>query len=136
EPIHLVRVRPTRRPRRIVTVCDVSQSMQAQAVAYLHLMRAFVRLGAGEAFAFATRLTRLTPVLAHRSAEVAIDEATAAVGDRFGGTRIASNIRALLSSRHGNAVRGAIVVVGSDGWDSDPAEDLAAAMARLRRRAY
>src|SRR6185437_15551437 len=40
EPIHLVRVRPTRKPRRIVMLCDVSQSMQAQALAYFHLMRA------------------------------------------------------------------------------------------------
>ncbi len=87
-------------------------------------------------FAFATTLTRLTAVLAHRSPRVAIEQATAAVVDRFGGTRIATNVRALLSSRHGNAVRGAIVVVGSDGWDSDPPEELAAAMARLRRRAW
>jgi uncharacterized protein with von Willebrand factor type A (vWA) domain len=136
EPIHLIRVRPTRKPRRIVMVCDVSQSMQAQAVAYFHLMRAFTLRAEAEVFAFATRLTRLTPVLAHKSATVAIDEATSSVVDRFGGTRIASNLRALLASHHGNALRGAIVVIGSDGWDSDPPEELAAAMARLRRRAW
>ena len=61
-------------------------------------------------------------MLAHRSAEVAIEQATARVADRFGGTRIATNVQALLASRHGNAVRGAIVVIGSDGWDSDPPE--------------
>jgi uncharacterized protein with von Willebrand factor type A (vWA) domain len=136
EPIHLVRVRPTRKPRRIVMLCDVSQSMQAQAVAYFHLMRAFTLRAEAEVFAFATSLSRLTPVLAHKSATVAIDEATATVADRFGGTRIASNLQALLASPHGNSVRGAIVVVGSDGWDSDPPQQLAAAMARLRRRAW
>jgi uncharacterized protein with von Willebrand factor type A (vWA) domain len=134
EPIHLVRVRPTRKPRRIVMLCDVSQSMQAQALAYFHLMRALAPRG--EVFAFATTLTRLTAVLDHRSPRIAIEQATAAVVDRFGGTRIASNIRTLLSSRHSNAVRGAIVVIGSDGWDSDPPVELAAAMARLRRRAW
>jgi uncharacterized protein with von Willebrand factor type A (vWA) domain len=134
EPIQLVRVRPTRRPRRIVMLCDVSQSMQAQALAYFHLMRALAPRG--EVFAFATTLTRLTAVLVHRSPRLAIEQATVAVGDRFGGTRIASNIRTLLSSRHSNAVRGAIVVIGSDGWDSDPPDELAAAMARLRRRAW
>jgi uncharacterized protein with von Willebrand factor type A (vWA) domain len=134
EPIHLVRVRPTRKPRRIVMLCDVSQSMQAQALAYFHLMRALAPRG--EVFAFATTLTRLTAVLVHRSPRVAIEQATAAVVDRFGGTRIATNIRALLSSRHSNVVRGAIVVIGSDGWDSDPPDELAAAMARLRRRAW
>jgi hypothetical protein len=136
EPIRLVRVRQVDRPRRIVLLCDVSQSMQAQATAYLHLMRAFALRSDAEVFAFATRLTRLTPVLAHRSAEDAIEQATALVTDRFGGTRIATNVQALLASRHRNAVRGAIVVVGSDGWDSDPPEAIAAAMARLRRRAH
>ena len=136
EPIRLVRVRQVDRPRRIVLLCDVSQSMQAQATAYLHLMRAFAVRSDAEVFAFATRLTRLTPVLAHRSAEDAIEQATALVTDRFGGTRIATNLQALLASRHRNAVRGAIVVVGSDGWDSDPPEAVAAAMARLRRRAH
>lgn len=136
EPIELVRDRPVRRPRRIVLLCDVSQSMQAQATAYLHLMRAFTLRADAEVFAFATGLTRLTPVLAHRSPEVAIERATALVTDRFGGTRIATNLQALLASRHGGAVRGAVVVIGSDGWDSDPPEALAAAMARLQRRAY
>jgi uncharacterized protein with von Willebrand factor type A (vWA) domain len=89
-----------------------------------------------EVFAFATTLTRLTPVLAHRSAEVAIEQATAKVVDRFGGTRIATNVQALMSSTHGGAVRGAVVIVGSDGWDSDTPQALAAAMARLHRRAH
>ena len=136
EPVELVRVRQIDRPRRIVLLCDVSQSMQAQATAYLHLMRAFTLRADAEVFAFATRLTRLTPVLAHRSAEAAIEQATALVTDRFGGTRIATNVQALLTSRHRNAVRGAVVIVGSDGWDSDPPEAIAAAMARLRRRAH
>ena len=136
EPVEVVREKPVRQPRRVVLLCDVSESMRAQATAYLHLMRAFAVVADAEVFAFATTLTRLTPVLRHRSAVAAIEQATATVTDRFGGTRIAANLQALLASHHGNAVRGGIVVVGSDGWDSDPPEQLAAAMARLRRRAY
>jgi uncharacterized protein len=136
EPVHLVRTRPVRKPRRVVMLCDVSQSMQTQATAYLHLMRALAMIADAEVFAFATALTRLTAVLAHREPAVAVAAATEAVADRFGGTRIASNVRALLASRHGDAVRGAVVIIGSDGWDSDPPAELAAAMARLRRRAY
>ncbi len=136
EPIELVRVRPVDRPRRVVMLCDVSQSMQAQATAYFQLMRALALTADAEVFAFATSLTRLTAVLRHRSAEVAMEQATSKVIDRFGGTRIATNLQALLSSHHGGAVRGAIVIIGSDGWDSDPPEALAVAMARLRRRAY
>jgi uncharacterized protein len=136
EPIELVRRRRVERPRRLLVVCDVSQSMQAHASAYLHLMRAAVQATDAEVFAFATSLTRLTPILAHREVDVAMRLASAAVDDRFGGTRIATNLRALLASRHGHDTRGAIVVIASDGWDADPPEALAAAMARLRRRAH
>jgi uncharacterized protein len=136
EPVHVVRSVPRYVPRRVVMLCDVSQSMQAHAATYLHLMRAAVLAADAEVFAFATTLTRLTPVLTHRSVTVAIEQASATVVDRFGGTRIATNIDALLRSRHGGVVRGAVVVIASDGWDSDAPVALAASMARLRRRSH
>jgi len=136
EPVIVVRERPVRRPRRVVLLCDVSESMRAQATAYLHLMRAFATVAEAEVFAFATTLTRLTPALRQTSARAAIAQATAAVTDRFGGTRIATNIGALLDSHHGNALRGAVAIIASDGWDSDPPDKLDTAMTRLRRRAY
>jgi uncharacterized protein with von Willebrand factor type A (vWA) domain len=136
EPVELVRVHPVLKPRKVVMLCDVSQSMQPQIAAYFHLMRALTVVAGGEAFAFATTLTRLTPVLRHKSTTLAIEQATDKVADRFGGTRIATSVNSLLTSHHGNAVRGGIVVIGSDGWDSEPPEQLAVAMARLRRRAH
>jgi len=136
EPVRLVRAGPVDRPRRVVVLCDVSRSMQAQAVAYLCLMRALAVTTRAEVFAFATSLTRLTPVLAHRSAREAFDEASERVTDRFGGTRIAHCLGTLLASHHGGTLRGAVVLIASDGWDGDPPHRLAAAMARLRRRAH
>ncbi len=136
EPATLVRERPVRRPRRAVLLCDVSESMRAQATAYLHLMRAFTLVADAEVFAFATTLTRLTPALRHSNATEAINRATAQVTDRFGGTRIATNLAAVLDSHHGNTLRGALVIIASDGWDSDPPDRMTAAMSRLRRRAY
>ncbi|WP_433382622.1 vWA domain-containing protein [Actinoplanes sp. CA-142083] len=136
EPVIVVRERPVRRPRRVVMLCDVSESMRAQATAYLHLMRAFATVCEAEVFAFATTLTRLTPALRQTSPRAAIAQATEAVTDRFGGTRIATNLSALLDSHHGNALRGSVAIIASDGWDSDSPEKLTAAMQRLRRRAY
>ncbi|MGW3109754.1 vWA domain-containing protein [Streptomyces sp. NPDC001100] len=136
EPVRLVRAGPVDRPRRVVVLCDVSRSMQAQALAYLHLMRALAVTTRAEVFAFATSLTRLTPVLAHRSAREAFDEAAERVTDRFGGTRIAHCLGTLLASHHGGTLRGAVVLIASDGWDSDPPDELATVMARLRRRAH
>jgi hypothetical protein len=136
EPIDLVYVAQVPKPRRVVMLCDVSQSMESYAMAYFHLMRAAALATQAEVFAFATTLSRLTSVLAHRSPEVAIEKATAAVTDRFGGTRIASNLRTLMRSRFGDRLRGAIVLVASDGWDSEPPEAMTEAMQRLRRRAH
>jgi uncharacterized protein with von Willebrand factor type A (vWA) domain len=138
EAVRLVRTRRRRRPRRVVLLCDVSRSMQPYATIYLHLMRAAALRRttiAPEVFAFSTSLTRLTPVLSHRSAEVALARANEKVADRYGGTHVGGSIAALLSSPHGSALRGAVAIIASDGWDADAPEVLAHAMARLRRRA-
>jgi len=125
--------------RRVVMVCDVSRSMQPYATVYLHLMRAAALRQAGvrpEVFAFSTSLTRLTAALSHRSAEVALAKANAKVGDRYGGTRLGRCIGELLAAPHGSTLRGAVVIIASDGWDSDPPEILEHALARVRRRAH
>ena len=74
-------------------------------------------------------------MLAHRSAEVALSRANAKVIDRYGGTHIGPSVGALLAAPHGSTLRGAVVIIASDGWDSDPPDVLDHAMARLRRRA-
>lgn len=138
EPLVLAKTRPRRRPRRLVLVCDVSRSMQPYVAVYLHMMRAVVLRQAGlhsEVFTFSTTLTRLTGVLAHRSPEAALERANAKVADRYGGTHLGRAVAALLAPPHGNALRGAVVIIASDGWDSDPPEILDHALTRLKRRA-
>ena len=135
EPLELRRRRRVLRPRSLTLVTDVSASMQSYAGAYLHLMRAFARTGRAETFAFSTSLTRLTPALVHRSAEAALALAEERVVDRYGGTHLARSLRDLLASRHGSRLRGGVLIIASDGWDSDPPEELGAVMARLARRA-
>jgi uncharacterized protein with von Willebrand factor type A (vWA) domain len=135
EPVELRYRRQVRRPLTVTLLVDVSQSMQAWSSAYLHLMRAFARTRRAETFAFSTSLTRLTPALSHRSAAVAVAQASAEVVDRYGGTHLASSLAELLASRHGSAVRGGVLVIASDGWDADPPELMAATMAKAARRA-
>ena len=139
ETIRVARTRSREHPRRVVLVCDISRSMQPYATVYLHLMRAAAlrqKRIRPEVFAFSTSLTRLTAALSHRSAEVALARANAKVTDRYGGTRLASCIGQLVSASHGNSLRGAVVIIASDGWDSDAPEVLDRALARVRRRAH
>lgn len=130
--VTLLHTRPRRRPRPVVVVVDVSGSMETYARAYLHLGRALAVGRRAEVFAFATRLSRITPSIRLRSPADAIEHVTDAVGDRFSGTRLASSLRTLLQHRvWSTAVRGAVVVICSDGWDADDPEQLERAMRRL-----
>ena len=138
ETIRVAHTRSREQPRRVVLMCDVSRSMQPYATIYLHLMRAAALRQKGirpEVFAFSTSLTRLTAALSHRSAEAALARANAKVTDRYGGTHLGRSVGGLLSAPHGNALRGAVVIIASDGWDSDPPDVLERALARVRRRA-
>jgi uncharacterized protein with von Willebrand factor type A (vWA) domain len=136
EPVELRRTRAVRRPRPVTMVADVSASMQPYATAYLHLMRALARSGRAETFVFSTELTRVTPALRLHSAAEAIAQASEEAEDRYGGTHLAGSLRELLRSRHGHTLRGGVLVVASDGWDSDDPDDLAATLERIRLRVH
>jgi uncharacterized protein with von Willebrand factor type A (vWA) domain len=61
DPIHLERRRRRVVPRRLVMLCDISGSMEPYGRAYLQFLACAAGSGPhAEAFAFATRLTRLT----------------------------------------------------------------------------
>ena len=128
---------PSERPRAVVLVCDVSGSMAPYARMLLQYLQACVAARRRvEAFAFGTRLTRITNELSGRDPDRALERATAAVTDFSGGTRIGAAL-AELNRAHGRRLgRGAIVVILSDGWDRGDPELLDAEMARLRRSAY
>jgi len=128
---------PAWRPRRLVLVCDVSGSMAPYGRMLLQYLQACVAARARvEAFAFGTRLTRITRELAGRDPDRALERAATAVQDWSGGTRIGAAL-AELNREHGRRIgRGAVVVVLSDGWDRGEPELLAAEMARLHRCAH
>jgi uncharacterized protein with von Willebrand factor type A (vWA) domain len=137
EPVERRWRAPSRRPRPVVLVCDVSGSMAPYArvlLQYLHYCVAARRRV--EAFAFGTRLTRITNELGGRDHDRALARASEAVTDFSGGTRIGAAL-AQLNRLHGRRVgRGAVVVILSDGWDRGDPELLDVEMARLRRSAH
>jgi uncharacterized protein len=137
EPVHRRWRTPSRRPRQLVLICDVSGSMAAYARMLLQYMQAcVVARRRVEAFAFGTRLTRITHELTGRDHDHALERASAAVMDFSGGTRIGAALSEL-NRAHGRRLgRGAVIVILSDGWDRGDPELLAAEMGRLRRTAH
>jgi len=125
-------------PRKLVVLCDVSGSMDAYARALVLFLHAAVGSGPGvEAFAFGTRLSRLTAELGTRDPEAALEKCTEAVTDWGSGTRIGASLKEFNDVYGKRALsRGAVVVIVSDGWERQDPELVGREMARLARAAY
>lgn len=136
-PLRLRRFVPRARPRDLIVLCDISGSMEPYARAMLQLLYCAARATHAEVFTFATRLTRLTPVLRRAGPDDALARAGRAAPDWSGGTRIAECL-AEFNERFGRRgmAHGAVVAIISDGWDTGAPADLATQMARLSRVAY
>jgi uncharacterized protein len=137
DPVRLVLKGRVERERRVVLIADISSSMERYARAYLYLLHAAVRALTAEAFVFSTQLTRATSVLRHHSPEIALHQASEAVPDWSGGTRIGEALREFLDQwgRRGVA-RGSVIVIISDGWEGGDPTHLAEQMARLSRLSH
>jgi hypothetical protein len=136
----LLRRRATRRRERLrplVFLLDVSGSMEPFARALLQYARvSAVARPKVRAFAFATGLTDLTPLLVRARAERLMSALGEAIRDYGGGTRIGAALRAF-NDRYAQrgAARGGTVVILSDGWERDDPALLRGEMERLRKLA-
>ncbi len=124
------------RRTRLVALCDVSGSMELYArflLQFLHaLQNTFARV---ETFAFATRLSRLTPMLRGVRYRESLRELGREVQDFSGGTRIGASLSSFLDRYPKLVDRRTIVVILSDGWDVGSPYVLAEAMRGIQRRA-
>ncbi len=128
---------PATRSRRLVVLCDISGSMEPYTRAMIQLLYCAAGGAGAEVFTFATRLTRLTPVLAKTSPGQALRQAGQAAPDWLGGTKIGSALKEFNDAwgRRGLA-RGAVVVIISDGWETGDPELLRREMERLSLVAF
>ena len=136
----LVRRRATQRRERlrpVVFLLDVSGSMAPFARALLQYARVTaVARPSVRAFAFATRLTDLTPLLKRSGDDRLMSSIAATVRDFGGGTRIGAALRAFNDGfAQRGAARGGTVVILSDGWERDDPALVGTELQRLRRLA-
>lgn len=126
------------RRRRLVLLVDVSGSMSPYARPLVDFAHATVRADRRfEAFAFGTRLTRLTRALDTDRLDDARWRAAEAAADWDGGTRIGASLKTFCD-RYGRPglARGAVVVICSDGLEVGDPEALGAQMEVLHRLAH
>jgi uncharacterized protein with von Willebrand factor type A (vWA) domain len=134
------------RRRKIVLILDVSGSMTEYSRALLQFAHSAARVSSGpsgrlfgrvEVFCFGTHLTRITEAIQRRDPDHALAEASRAVVDWEGGTRIGASLDLFVRNwgRRGMC-RGAIVVICSDGLERGHPELLETAMERLARLSH
>jgi uncharacterized protein with von Willebrand factor type A (vWA) domain len=138
ELLDLARKQPRDKRRPLVLICDVSGSMERYTRMLLHFIHAITsEASRPEAFLFATRLTRITRHLRHRSVNQAVTEVSHAVPDWAGGTRIGEVIKTFNFRWARRVLRGSpVVLVISDGWDRGEPELLSREMSRLQRSCH
>ena len=126
------------RGRPLVLILDVSGSMSPYARALVQFGYAAMAAGRRvEVFCFGTRLTRVTRTLRSKDPDRALREIGGTVEDWEGGTRIGDSLKSLLDGwSQRAALRGAVVVLCSDGLERGDPELLAVQMARLGRLAH
>jgi uncharacterized protein len=138
EVFELPQFKPKRRIKKLVFLCDVSGSMNP----YLRFMLRFIKEIQAlptkvETFVFATRLHRITHLMAHLPFPRAMRELGHTVRDWSGGTRIGECLQQFVSFRAGETLGSStVVLIHSDGWDRGDPLLLADEMAKIHRRSY
>jgi uncharacterized protein with von Willebrand factor type A (vWA) domain len=131
--------RPTKRPRQIVVLCDISGSMERHSRLLLRFVQALSAASTvkTESFVFGTRLTRVTRLLRDRDRDRALARVAESVNDWAGGTRIGESFRDfnLHWARRTLRTSGVVIIV-SDGWDRGDPALVASETARLRRNCH
>jgi uncharacterized protein with von Willebrand factor type A (vWA) domain len=133
--MELPRKRRRLAPRPIVILGDVSGSMERYSRMLLHFAHGLSE-GAGhvESFVFATRLTRITRLIASGARTRRLTAIVREVGDWGGGTRIGDALRTFNTVWARRVMRhGPVVLIVSDGWDRGDPAALAHELARVRR---
>lgn len=136
EPMRLVRRRRPDRPVRIATLCDVSGSMMAYARPFLAFLAGMMRADpVSDAYLFHTRLVRISDALRDPDPLRALNRVTLLADGMGGGSRIGGNMDRFARTYARHSVDGrSVLIILSDGYDSDPPDMLDAALARIAKR--
>jgi uncharacterized protein with von Willebrand factor type A (vWA) domain len=138
EPIELRRKHRPERPVKLVMLLDASGSMEVYSRYFISFVRGLIgRWLHADAFLFHTRLVHIADALRERHPGVAMARLSLMADGFGGGTRIATALKTF-NDRYAKETldRRTVVIVMSDGYDTDSPEALAVELRRLKRRAH
>ena len=136
EPIRLLRKRRPDRARKIVALCDVSGSMSVYAQVFLAFLAGLMRADKdADAYLFHTRLVRITDALRDKDAMRAIGRMSLMADGFGGGSKIGGSLQRFADGYAKRFVDGrSVVLILSDGCDTEPPDQIALALAQLKKR--
>ncbi len=136
EPLHLFKRQKPDRPVHLVALLDVSGSMTVYARVFLAFLKGLIAADQRtDAYLFHTQLVRISDALRDGDTFRAVNRLSMMAQGFGGGTRIGTNLDLFNRQYATNMVNGrSVVMILSDGYDTDPPERIAAALARLKKR--
>lgn len=136
EPLQLFKRKKPDRPVTLVTLLDVSGSMTVYSRVFLAFLKGLMSVDQRtEAFLFHTRLVNIGEALRDHDTMRAINRLSMMAQGFGGGTKIAGNLATFNSQYSRRIVNGrTVVIILSDGYDTEPPEKLGHEMAKLKKR--
>lgn len=137
-PVERVYTERRREPVHLIVLHDISHSMAGHNPLLYRFVRGLVRtFRTSEAFAFHTRLFRVTEIYRERSLDVMRGKLEASNHLWLGGTCIARSLQAFIDEWMRSVLaHRSVVLLLSDGFDTDSPADLAEALRLLKARAH
>ena len=136
EPLHLFKRHKPDRPVHLVALLDVSGSMMVYSRVFLAFLKGLIAADQRtDAYLFHTQLVRISDALRDGDTFRAVNRLSMMAQGFGGGTKIGTNLEAFNQQYAANMVNGrSVVIILSDGYDTDPPEKIASALARLKKR--
>lgn len=136
EPLRLFKRKKPTRPVTLVALLDVSGSMTVYSRVFLAFLKGLMSADQKtEAFLFHTKLINIGEALRDHDTLRAVNRLSMMAQGFGGGTRIAGNLANFNAQYARRIVNGrTVVIILSDGYDTDPPEQMAEEMQRLKRR--
>jgi len=122
---------------KVVLLCDVSRSMELYSRFFIQFMYAFHSLFPKvETFAFATALHHISKELNKTSINQSLQEVINKIPDWSGGTKIGASLQQFNDQfGHSYLTSKTLVIVLSDGWDTDEVDLVGENMKQIHRKA-
>jgi uncharacterized protein with von Willebrand factor type A (vWA) domain len=125
----------SKRPLKLLLLCDVSGSMENHSKFLISFMYSLQFVyNSIETFVFSTSLTRLTGIMKRKNLNQVLQEISDSVPDWSGGTRIGESFQKLIEIHADRINKNTVVMILSDGWDIGDIDLLEHCMKTIHRK--